>query len=123
MITNTREMKQWPRVQAIVEEVSIRASKGGWFVDVRFVYSVDGQVYAGGAYRPVQWAASRGRAEAVVAGLPTGSSVSLLYDPADPRSAYLCESPAWGAFFGIAIGLLCVAVATMKLFETLSPPN
>jgi hypothetical protein len=94
-----KRVARWPSVSGkiAVSEVSTATVRAGRVVrssliaDIRYDYSVEGTDYRGEQLRPLPMLhmKSEGTPEEIVSRYPVGLSVSVYYDPADPRAAVL----------------------------------
>lgn len=78
---------------------------------VEYTYQVGGQEYRGKdiAFGFKQGYGSPGKAEAVTARYPEGGSVTVYYDPANPKQAVL-ERKVGGFGVGLAIGIIFLLI-------------
>lgn len=58
-------------------------------VSLAYTYAVDGREYAGDRYAYGEWSSNDGRAARIADEFPVGASVTVYYDPDDPRESAL----------------------------------
>lgn len=107
----------WPTVQGTVtrSEVTTHRSthKGrsstSYHAHIEFDYEVDGKALHGNRRTYKVMASSQSAANEAVAAYPTGSSVTVSYDPKDPERAVLEPGWDWSNAIPIAVGLFAIA--------------
>jgi hypothetical protein len=78
----------------------------GFTPSIEFEYVVEGNRYKGSRLRYGQVGSSnRERAERTIAGYPVGTSVSVFFDPRNPKDSVLLCGTSWGNLFIAAAGI------------------
>ena len=114
MRASAAERATWPTAEGTVLSTSIsserkrtgtrkkRRTKTMYTAHVRYRYTVDGKRYESRKIGPSQSStSSRSSAQAVLDRYPSGSKIQAIYNPDDPREAYL--EPGGGGFALILI--------------------
>lgn len=126
-----RRIRQWPRAQGKVLESRLMSgtSRGQdedgesyestWYeLRIKYSYQVNGEQHVGTVHAPTTFRTTSSKAaDAMVKKYREGSDVEVLYDAADPKTAYL-ESPVGaGAVILIIFGsvFLVAALGTMAI--------
>lgn len=133
----------WPSVEGSVlsseaeMQVTNRPSTSGttrttsvaYYVAVQYQYEVAGNPYVasrialGEGGRASEFYEERAEAEAAAAErFPTGSSLTVYYDPDDPTSAVLEPGSNWGTFVPLLFGLFLGGAGGVLYYGARRPP-
>jgi hypothetical protein len=121
-----RAIARWPSASGIVISSSIEMSRSrgrdkqgfsyayeSYTPAVRYTYTVAGQELAGDQIaRVVESTPSRAPVQACVDKYPPGKEVMVLYDPSDPKTAYLETRRSLGAMIILAFGSFWIVLGT-----------
>ncbi|MDP1922788.1 MAG: DUF3592 domain-containing protein [Myxococcales bacterium] len=126
-----RRIRQWPRAQGTVLESRLMSgtSRGqdedgesyesAWYeLRIQYAYHVNGVRHVGTAYAPQPYrTGSKKAANAMVKKYGEGTVVDVLYDAADPKTAYLASPIGAGAVILIIFGsvFLVAALGTVAI--------
>ena len=131
--SDARAMQSWPEVSGVVSQASVEEffESGGTSDDfgqtmyrplIAYDYVVDGHEYRGHRIGAARTSASwRSHAESILARYPLNQSVTVYYNPADPKDALLerATAPAWAATI-ITLGLLLAIGGLAWMFMPLA---
>jgi len=100
----------WPHVEGVVVDSRVDDSNLEMSAPkVRYRYVVDGKVWMGWRVSYSGYGTSRRAMQARIADYPTGQTVKVFYDPADPARSVLSNRPSADWLFWVAAG--CIALA------------
>ncbi len=123
-----RAIARWPCAPGVMISSSIEVSRSSRSRDkqgnyynyevytpvVRYTYRVAGQVLEGdGVAREVDSTTSRPPVQACIDRYSPGKEVVVLYDPGDPKTAYLEVRRSLGAVILLAFGGFWIALGTL----------
>ena len=122
-----RAIARWPTAPGVVISSSIdtrrdhsRDKQGlsysydSYAPVVRYTYRVAGQVLEGDQVtREYGWTTSLEPVQACINKYPPGKEVAVLYDPSDPKTAYLETQRSLGAMILFAFGRFWIALGTL----------
>ena len=122
-----RAIARWPCATGVMISSSIDWSRGqgrdqqGFSYEyksytpvVRYTYAVAGHVFEGDQVaREVVSNTSRAPIQACIDRYPPGKEVAVLYDPSDPKTAYLEVRRSMGAVILLAFGGFWMALGTL----------
>jgi hypothetical protein len=128
-----RAIARWPRAPGAVISSSIETSRSqgrdeqgysyvydSYMPVVRYTYRVAGRVLEGDQVaRVVEWTTSRAPVQACIDRYPPGKEVMVLYDPSDPKTAYLEARRSVGAVIILAFGGFWIALGTFLFAQAL----
>jgi hypothetical protein len=104
--------ESWPAVQAQIVSSRLRTSLEGdanvrvYHPEYTYRYQVEGNEYTASMYRLGETAAKHNnRKDAEAARIPSGSSISVYYDPDDPAQAVMVTGAGIGAYVPLMMGL------------------
>ena len=126
-----RRIRQWPRAKGKMLEAKLDSGgsltqddegelvESTWYeIRFRYSYEVNGTKYVGTAYGPTPFRTSSGKAaDAMRKKYAVGNEVDVLYDAANPKTAYLESPVSGGAVFLIIFGsvFLVAALGTVAI--------
>jgi hypothetical protein len=124
-----RAIARWPSAPGVVISSSIEMARGqgrdkqgfsytyeSYTPVARYTYTVGGQELEGDQIaRVVESNTSRDLVQACVDKYPPGKEVMVLYDPSDPKTAYLETRRSLGAMIILAFGGFWIALGTFVL--------
>jgi len=122
-------MQEWPYTTGVIRESTVRQIAGegeeGWdhVPYVRYSYKVGGETYTGSSLTTglMNTGAGEDTARQFVEDYPIGSTVTVWYNPKDPRqSAIEKRAGASGASIAIGSVLLILALGLVCLFFALA---
>ncbi len=129
IVQDARASSQWPTTEGTVTSSEVRdtsdAESDSYSPRVTYEYQVDDVSYQNNTITFGQNSySSRRKAESIAAGYPTGSRVTVYYEPGDPAQSVLEPGASAGSFIVLAIGLLfgligvvaAVAIAFFKKY-------
>src|SRR5262245_57887628 len=109
--------RQWPQfpgriIRSFVFVDTDSEGGEGYTPRVEYEYAVAGAKYQGARLRYGQTGSStRERAERIVAGYPSGSSVMVFVNPRQPEDAVLVSGTSWGNVAILLAGLVFIGAA------------
>jgi hypothetical protein len=113
----------WPTTQSRITASRLDRTGSGsdtkYRPSVSYRYSVQGTDYTGKRIRAVSSYTSRGKAESELARYPSGATVTVYYDPADPASSVLVPGVTMGIYLMLAVGVACLVLAIAILVSAL----
>ena len=113
--------RTWPTASGTVTASQVQSGTDAdgsflYWPEVRYAYSVGDREYLGGRVRAtLTRTSSPDHATAVVSRYPTGSTVTVRYDPANPASALLDPDPGLIVPILFGAGGLCVVIGAATL--------
>ena len=115
VLQNARISESWPTTTGEILSSNVRTDNDddgtSYFGDVTFRYAVAELPYTSDNVNFGQDGSSnRGHAEEIVARYPTGSQVTVYYDPNDAQTAVLEPGVTWSSYFIIGMGLLFTCI-------------
>lgn len=126
---NDRMVATWPRTEGVVTSASIEKStqritdkntglvhySGVYTPSVRFTYRVNGQPFEGAVISRSGhgMGTTLDAAQACIDKYSPQKQVTVLYDPADPKVAYLEVGRSIGPWILLAFGLVWIAVGVL----------
>jgi hypothetical protein len=124
-----RVVAGWPRTDGVVTSATLQTSKERvtdkntglahyrtvYTPSVRYTYSVNGQPFEGTVISRAAdgMVTSQDTAQACIDKYPPQKQVTVLYDPADPKVAYLEVGRPIGAWILLVFGLVWIAVGVL----------
>jgi hypothetical protein len=126
-----RESESWLPATAQIVSGNISAQRGSkttsYVINIRYAYTVFGQSYEGGQFSFGSEGTgydTRKRAEKVVAQYPTGSQVTIYYDPNNPQQAVLKRNyDSTGAILAMIVGILGTGMVIYSYLQLLALGN
>jgi hypothetical protein len=121
------ESQQWIAGIATIIRSRVAVSGDGedrtYSSDVAYEFTVNGMKHLGTCVKPgdsigLSW---KGPAEEIVARYPRGATVTVYFDPADPRRCVLEQTPSRTTIYSILFGVVFVAAGALSLGLVLFP--
>jgi hypothetical protein len=113
----------WPTVEGRITGARLASTRSDnktkYQPNVTYTYEVGGASLQGSRITAVSSYTSRGKASAVLARYPVGASVTISYDPENPRSSVLEPGVGSGAMIILAAAGGCLALAVLVLVSAL----
>jgi hypothetical protein len=113
----------WPRAEGTVDSIRVVqkvGSRGGlqYAAEVRYTFSVDGEVYHGDRFNTRgDYLAGEEAAADVTRTYRPGGACTVAYDPSDPARCFLETGVTWHTWGKIAIGVVAGLVGLALLYR------
>jgi len=116
--TTARASAEWPTVNGTVTSSRVqttrRDGKNEYMPRVQYSYVVDGQSFSGTRITASdEYQKNRGSADDILGRYPSGTAVTVFYDPQDPARAVLEQGLPGNVKVLLGAGVACLALAVL----------
>jgi hypothetical protein len=136
IIVNARASGTWPHVVGTIMHASVRTTDSQsngkttrmYSADIRYRYQVSGKTYVSGQVSLSDHSSSSSSGmKKLIWRYPAGKSVSVYYNPTDPKDALLEPGTVFISYIPFAFGIISILAGLFALFRkksvSMPPPG